>query len=126
MLIVYFDKYYHIQFLFCVSFKFSTFIFLNILPLDEGVRMINTLCEKMITLDFVSGDHFFPRVLIYLNIFIQGQCVYIIIDKYYHIQFLFCVSFKFSRFIFLNEEVPEKLNAPCYSSLCRFAIFWFH
>jgi hypothetical protein len=47
-------------------------------------------------------------------------------DKYYHIQFLFCVSFKFSRFIFLNEEVPEKLNAPCYSSLCRFAIFWFH
>jgi hypothetical protein len=26
--------------------------------LDEGVRVINTLCEKIITLDIVSGDHF--------------------------------------------------------------------
>jgi len=44
--------------------------------LDEGVRVINTLCEKIITLDFVSGDNFFPRVLIYSNTFIQGQYVY--------------------------------------------------
>jgi hypothetical protein len=40
--------------------------------------VINTLCEKIITLDFVSGDNFFPRVLIYPNTFIQGQYVYII------------------------------------------------
>ena len=45
----------------------------NILPLDEGVRVINTLCEKIITLDFVSGDNFPPRVLIYPNTFIQVQ-----------------------------------------------------
>jgi hypothetical protein len=51
MLIVYFDKYYH--------------------------RVINTLCEKIITLDFVSGDNFPPRVLIYPNTFIQGQYIYI-------------------------------------------------
>jgi hypothetical protein len=41
-------------------------------------RVINTFCEKMITLDFVSGDNFFPRVLIYPNTFIQGQYVYIV------------------------------------------------
>jgi hypothetical protein len=35
--------------------------------LDEGVRVINTLCEKIITLD----DNFFPRVLIYPNTFIH-------------------------------------------------------
>jgi hypothetical protein len=35
--------------------------------------------KKIITLDFVSGDNFFPRVLIYPNTFIQGQYVYIII-----------------------------------------------
>jgi hypothetical protein len=46
--------------------------------LDEGVRVINTFCEKIITLDFVSGDNFFPRVLIYPNTFIQGQYVYIV------------------------------------------------
>jgi hypothetical protein len=34
-----------------------------------------TLCEKIITLDFVSGDNFFPRLLIYPNTFIQGQYV---------------------------------------------------
>jgi hypothetical protein len=44
--------------------------------LDEGARVINTLCEKIIILDFVSGDIFFPRVLIYPNTFIQGQYVY--------------------------------------------------
>jgi hypothetical protein len=44
--------------------------------LDEGVTVINTLCKKFITLDFASGDIFFPRVLIYPNIFIQGQYVY--------------------------------------------------
>jgi hypothetical protein len=32
----------------------------------------------LITLDFVSGDIFFPRVLIYPNTFIQGQYVYIV------------------------------------------------
>jgi hypothetical protein len=42
--------------------------------------VINTLCEQIITLDFVSGDNFPPRVLIYPNTFIQGQYVYIIID----------------------------------------------
>jgi hypothetical protein len=41
--------------------------------LDEGVRVINTLCEKIITLDFVSGDNCSPRVLIYPNTFIQVQ-----------------------------------------------------
>jgi hypothetical protein len=46
--------------------------------LDEGVRVINTFCEKIIILDFVSGDNFFPRVLIYPNTFIQGQYVYIV------------------------------------------------
>jgi hypothetical protein len=46
--------------------------------LDEGVRVINTFCEKIITLDFVSGDNFFLRVLIYPNTFIQGQYVYIV------------------------------------------------
>jgi hypothetical protein len=46
--------------------------------LDEGVRVINTFCEKIITLDFVSGDIFFPRVLIYPNTFIQGQYAYIV------------------------------------------------
>jgi hypothetical protein len=35
-----------------------------------------TLCEKIITLDFVSGDNCFLRVLIYPNTFIQGQYVY--------------------------------------------------
>jgi hypothetical protein len=33
-------------------------------------------CVWFITLDFVSGDIFFPRVLIYPNTFIQGQYVY--------------------------------------------------
>ena len=49
----------------------------NILPLDEGVRVINTLCEKNYhpRLRLVSGDNFFPRVLIYPNTFIQGQYV---------------------------------------------------
>jgi len=47
--------------------------------LDEGVRVINTLCEKIITFDFVSSDNFFPRVLIYPNTFIQGQYVYIVL-----------------------------------------------
>jgi hypothetical protein len=46
------------------------------LPLDEGARVINTLCKNIITPDFVSGDNFFPRVLIYPNTFIQGQYVY--------------------------------------------------
>ena len=50
----------------------------SILPLDEGVRVINTLCEKNITLDFVPGDNFPPRVLIYPNTFIKGHYVYII------------------------------------------------
>ena len=35
--------------------------------------------KKMITLDFVSGDNFPPRVLIYPNTFIQGQYVYIVL-----------------------------------------------
>ena len=48
----------------------------NILPLDEGVRVINTLCEQIIILDFVSGDNFLPHVLMYPNTFIQGQYVY--------------------------------------------------
>jgi hypothetical protein len=38
--------------------------------------VINTLCEKIITLDFVSGDTLFPRVIIYPNTFFQGQYVY--------------------------------------------------
>jgi hypothetical protein len=54
-----FQKYYKIS-------KFQK-ISKSILPLDEGVRVINTLCEKII-----------PRVLIYPNTFIQGQYVYII------------------------------------------------
>jgi hypothetical protein len=33
--------------------------------------------KKIITRDFVLGDNFFPRVLIYPNTFIQGQYVYI-------------------------------------------------
>ena len=33
--------------------------------------------KKIITLDFVSGDNFPPRVLIYPNTFIQGQYIYI-------------------------------------------------
>jgi hypothetical protein len=37
-----------------------------------------THSEKFFTLDFVSGDNFPPRVLIYPNTFIQGQHVYII------------------------------------------------
>jgi hypothetical protein len=36
-----------------------------------------THSEKIITLDFVSGDNFPPRMLIYANTFIQGQYVYI-------------------------------------------------
>ena len=59
--------------------KMAFSIIKNILPLDEGVRVINTLGEKIITLDSVSGDNFFPRVLIYPNTFIQGQYVYNII-----------------------------------------------
>ena len=51
--------------------------------MDEGVRVINTLGEKIITLDFVSGDNFFPRVLIYPNTFIQGQYVYNNVVVYY-------------------------------------------
>ena len=57
--------------------------------MDEGVRVINTLEEKNITLDFVSGDNFSPRVLIYPNTFMQGQYVNIIIFfllLYQHIQ----------------------------------------
>ena len=46
--------------------------------MDEGVRVINTLCEKIITFDFVSGDNFSPRVLIYPNTFIQGQYVFLL------------------------------------------------
>ena len=45
--------------------------------MGEGVRVINTLCKKIITLDFVSGDNFPLCVLIYPNTFIQGQYVYI-------------------------------------------------
>ena len=48
----------------------------NILPLDEGVRVINTLCEKIITLDFVSGDTFFPCVLIYPYTSSKGSMFY--------------------------------------------------
>jgi hypothetical protein len=33
--------------------------------------------KKIITLDFVSGNNFFPRLFIYPNTFIQGQYVYI-------------------------------------------------
>jgi hypothetical protein len=36
-----------------------------------------THCEKIITLDFVSGDNSPPRVLMYRNTFIQGQYAYI-------------------------------------------------
>ena len=56
-----------------------------------------TLCEKIIALDFVSGDNFPPRVFIYPNTFFQGQSVYIgepgekpelseVIDHLYHIE----------------------------------------
>jgi hypothetical protein len=38
--------------------------------LDEGVRVINTLCEKIITLDFV------PCVLIYPNTSSKGSMFY--------------------------------------------------
>jgi len=46
--------------------------------------VINTLCEKIITLDFVSGD-IFPPVLIYPNTFIPGQYGYIIPSRYYFV-----------------------------------------
>jgi hypothetical protein len=49
---------------------------LPVAPPLSGGRVINTLCEKIITLDFVSGDNFPPRVLIYHNTFIQRQYVY--------------------------------------------------
>jgi hypothetical protein len=37
------------------------------MPLDEGVRVINTLCEKIITLDFVSGDNVNSEVVVDLK-----------------------------------------------------------
>ena len=36
-----------------------------------------THSENIITLDFVSADNIFPRVLIYPDTFIQGEYVYI-------------------------------------------------
>jgi hypothetical protein len=70
--------------------------------LDEGVRVINTLCEKIITLDFVSGDNFPPRVLIYPNTFIQGMFILMIVDFIITIIKWGLILYIFDIFIFIN------------------------
>ena len=63
----------------CTGSKHKAFsIIKNILPLDEGVMVVITLERKIITLDFVSGDNFFPRVIIHHNTLIQGHYVYLL------------------------------------------------
>ena len=44
--------------------------------MDEGVRVINTLCEKIITRDEVEGDNFFTKCVNHPNTSIQGQYVF--------------------------------------------------
>ena len=109
--------------------------------MDEGVRAINTLCEKIINLNFVSGEHCFPRVLIYPNTFIQGQYVYIIsvMILTYYVIYLYLIPFNmyiplyvYYPYLFLRivvvvhsfryrfKDKKYKLDLSCVSTINQF------
>ena len=79
------------------------------LPLDEGVRVINTL-----------WNFFFPRVLIYPNTFIQGQYVSIIVPQYMNITTKFStlklLFFSFSSCLTIERSIVFKtMDRQCES-----------